>query len=296
MKSNFNKISITLMTSNVWADVFGNPVKGRDDALVTLLERYKPDVIMLQEAHPNWHSSAVLSEGLEKNGYVMSAPDLRGNDLNYTPLAFNRSRFTEEKNLFLLFEGPNDYTSKSVSGSLIRDNASGIEFAVMSTHFYFAQDEAGNAARKSNARELCGCFDALCGETKPGFCGETVPGFCDGITPGFCGGDFNCDINSEPFKVLNGAGIRCASVVAENKTNFIKTHHKNPVYDPLTGQYIPAKPSKKDNSLSIDHIVLRGGGVAVNEYMVITDEEALIMSDHCPVLIRAEIEKQNQEA
>ena len=60
MKSNFNKISITLMTSNIWADVFGNPVKGRDDALVTLLERYKPDVVMLQEVHPNWHSSAVL--------------------------------------------------------------------------------------------------------------------------------------------------------------------------------------------------------------------------------------------
>ena len=44
---------VTLMSSNIWADVFGNPVKDRDSALVALLRRYAPDVLMLQEVHPN---------------------------------------------------------------------------------------------------------------------------------------------------------------------------------------------------------------------------------------------------
>jgi ribokinase len=267
-----NKINITLLTSNVWADVFGNPVKDRDQALVTLIERYSPDVIMLQEVHPNWHRSAVLARGLEKNSYVLSLPDLNGNPLNYTPLAYRKDRFTEEKNLFLLYQGPNDYSSKSVSGALLRDKASGISFAAMSTHFYFAQNDEGNSARVSNARELLGCFSRL----------------CEGGVPGFCGGDFNCDVDSEPFLVLNGANVRCASLLAENRINFVRTHHKNPTYDAETGKYIPAPPPKKNNRRSIDHIVVKGSA-AVKEYQVISDEEALILSDHCPVLIRAEI-------
>ena len=273
VKKTVIKMEIVLMTSNIWADVFGNPVEGRDQALVTLIERYEPDVLMLQEVHPNWHRSAVLASGLDKNGYVISMPDLGSNTLNYTPLVFNSRRFREEKSLFRLFSGPNDYTSKSVSGAVLRETGSGKAFAAMSTHFYFAQNPDGNAARLGNARELIECFDSLCSE---------------GI-PGFCGGDFNCDISSEPFAVLNAAGIFCASALAENRINFIRTHHKNPEYDAENCRYIPAKPSKKDNNLSIDHIVLRGNGLAIKEYEVIADEEALILSDHCPVLIRAEI-------
>ena len=128
------------------------------------------------------------------------------------------------------------------------------------------------AATPEKLKELTACFDALC---------------IDGI-PGFCGGDFNCDISSEPFALLNAGGIICASTIAAERTNFIRTHHKNPEYDAEKRQYIPAKPSKKDNNLSIDHIVVRGSGVRVLNYTVITDEEALILSDHCPVLIRAE--------
>jgi len=45
------------MTSNVWADVFGNPVEGRDMQLAQVYEHYLPDVLCLQEMHPNWHAS-----------------------------------------------------------------------------------------------------------------------------------------------------------------------------------------------------------------------------------------------
>ena len=41
---------LKLMTSNIWADVFGNPVNIRDAALVSLLSKYGPDAVFLQEA------------------------------------------------------------------------------------------------------------------------------------------------------------------------------------------------------------------------------------------------------
>ena len=40
-------MTIKFMTSNIWADVFGNPVKGRDSALCRIISKYKPDVIGL---------------------------------------------------------------------------------------------------------------------------------------------------------------------------------------------------------------------------------------------------------
>ena len=263
------KTELTLFTANIWADVFGNPVTGRDAALAALIARYCPDVIMLQEAHPNWHRSETLKQALAAGGYAVSQPDLGSNTLNYTPLAYRQGRFRELKNVFRLYSGPNDYTSKSVSGALLEEVDTGRQFAAMSTHFYFAQNDEGNAARLSNARELAECFDLLCG-----------------AGPGFCGGDYNCDITSEPFGVLNAAGIRSASTLAEKKINFVRTHHKNPKYDAETGTYIPAQVSPKDNKYSIDHITVRGAGVDVTEYRVITDPEALILSDHCPMLIK----------
>lgn len=53
-----------IMTSNVWADVFGNPVEGRDTQLAQVYEHYLPDVLCLQEMHPNWHASPGSSRSL----------------------------------------------------------------------------------------------------------------------------------------------------------------------------------------------------------------------------------------
>ena len=264
---------LKLMTSNIWADVFGNPVNGRDAALVELLSKYAPDVVFLQEAHPHWHESETLKKGLQKLGYRTSIPDLGSNVLNYTPVLFKADRFAEKENLFFLYSGPNDYTSKSVSGVKLLDTESGFCFAAFSTHFYFAQNDEGNTARCSNARELISCFDKLA----PGTAAE------------FCGGDYNCPLYSPPFDTLRNAGIETASLLAEKKINFVRTHHSDPHFDTETGLYSAAAFSREKNEDSIDHITVRGNKTAVKEYRVIIDREALILSDHCPVLITTEI-------
>ena len=265
-------MKLSLMTSNIWADVFGNPVRGRDRALMSIVSRYRPDVLMLQEVHPHWHECDVMRIGLPALGYSASDPDLGGNPLNYTPLLYNSNRFEELRSMFRLYSGPNDYLSKSVSGAVLRDKTTGETLAALSTHMYYAKNEIGRAVRRKSAAELAEFIRILAGKDMPAF----------------CGGDFNCNVESEAFETLNAAGIVCASLSAEEKINFFRTHHKNPQYDAVSGCYIPAKPSQKDNRLSIDHIVFRGGNIQIRSYRVIDDEAALILSDHCPVLITAE--------
>ncbi len=262
-------MTLKLMTSNVWADVFGNPVHPRDKLLCEIVKEERPDVLFLQEMHPGWYRSDLLP-CLATMGYVMSKPETGENRLNYTPLLYLAEKFTEQTSRFLLYEGPNDYDSKSVSASLLSDNETGCRFAVASTHMYFAQNEAGNKVRISNANELCGLLDEF----------KNVPVFC--------GGDFNCDTESEPFEVLAYHGIRCCSLAASERLNFIRTDHGNPVYDKFSGIYTPAEPSDDPNCLSIDHVVFKGNAV-IKSYNVISDKRACIVSDHCPVVITAEL-------
>ncbi|MBP1587664.1 MAG: endonuclease/exonuclease/phosphatase family protein [Clostridia bacterium] len=266
-------MTVRIFTSNVWADVFGNPVHPRDKLLAELVKKYSPDVICLQEMHPNWHKSD-LKPCLSAMGYRESLPDLKGNPINFTPVFFRASRFAETDCGFLLYSGLNDYQSKSVSYSLLTAaDEDGRPFTVcaMSTHFYFAQDPQGEAARLSNARELIDLIDSV-----------------KGADAFFCGGDYNCDVHSKPFALLASRGINSASLADCPKTDFVRTDHKNPVYDAGGGLYIPAKMSDEPNDRSIDHITCRGKARIVS-YRVITDPEAGIISDHCPVLTDAEI-------
>lgn len=263
---------IKLMTSNVWADVFGNPVHPRDKLLCELVREELPDVLFLQEMHPNWHKSD-LKPVLAALGYAESLPGLpEGQPLNYTPLFYKKSRLKEISNGFLLYDGPNDYSSKSVSYALFELRRSKKRFAACSTHMYFAQNEEGEKARISNAKQLAD----ISGKFPPG-------------TPFFCGGDFNCDVKSLPFAVLDQSSIRCASLFAKKKINFIRTHHKNPVYDVEAQKYTPAPLSQRPNDESIDHIVFKGPA-RILTYKVISDERARIVSDHCPVVIEAAVE------
>ncbi|MBO7397762.1 MAG: endonuclease/exonuclease/phosphatase family protein [Clostridia bacterium] len=262
---------IKLMTSNVWADVFGNPVHPRDKLLAELVREEAPDVLFLQEMHPNWHAGD-LKPLLKALGYAESLPALpEGQALNYTPLFYKESRLRELSNGFLLYDGLNDYTSKSVSYAEFEIIRSKIRFAAASTHMYFAQNAEGEKARMSNAVQLA----------------DISRKFPSG-TPFFCGGDFNCSVNSLPFYELNSRGICCASLAAKKKTNFIRTDHKYPVYDKESHRYTPAELTLEPNCESIDHIVFRGP-TDILSYKVVTDERARILSDHCPVVITAAI-------
>ena len=265
-------MKLSLMTSNIWADVFGNPVRGRDRALLSIVSRYRPDILMLQEVHPHWHECDVMKIGLPALGYTVSTPDLGGNPLNYTPLLYNSGRFEELRSMFRLYSGPNDYLSKSISGAVLRDKASGERFAALSTHMYYAKNDKGNSVRIKSAAELAEFIRILTG----------------GVMPAFCGGDFNCKVSSDPFEILTANHIECASLFAEERIDFIRTNHKNPQYDAAADRYIAALPSEHENKKSIDHIVFCGNTVRIRSYRVITDEAAMILSDHCPVLITAE--------
>ncbi len=262
-------MKLKLFDSNVWADVFGNPVPPRDTLLADIITERMPDVLSFQEMHPNWHKSELKPRLFDK-GYRESRPDLGECTLNYTPVFYNDDRFNEIRSAFHLYTGPNDCSSKSYSLTVLEEKSSGIRIGALATHFWFMWDEAGQAARIQNARELVEGIDGL-----------------DDCAAVFCGGDFNCNVHDAPFGVLREHGIVSASECAVEKVNCICSWHRDPVYDKERGEYVAADVSTEANDRSLDHIVFRGA--RIERYEVVTDERARKVSDHCPIEIIAEV-------
>lgn len=259
-----------IMTSNVWADVFGNPVKGRDDNLSVIYKRYMPDVICFQEMHPHWHESSV-PVSLKENGYIETKPDISPNELNYTPLYYRNARFTEIESGFHLFTGPNDFNSKSVTWVLLKSQEDGKLIGAMATHLYFEENEKGNQARIQNCKEIFELADML---KEKG--AESV----------FCGGDMNCSYLHEPLMMLKEKGMISAAELCSMAEEYPCSWHEEPRMDE-NGVY-HGKKSDYPNSWSLDHVLVLGGA-ACTSYMVINDEEALAGSDHSPVMATFEI-------
>ena len=257
------------MTTNAWADVFGNPVPGRDLALIRLVKNYRPDVIFLQEFHPNWHRSA-LKPALDAMGYAEAQPDLNGNEYNYTPLFYNAAHKLI-KTGFWLFSGLNDYTSKSFTYALL-EKPDGKQYLAVATHLYFEDNERGNEARVGNVGEIM----AAVNELDP-----------TGKLPVFIGGDLNCDIHSDPYRAFEQAGLTDAAKLAERVINPVDSFHKPPVFKDNV-LIAPAPLPGGDFAHSIDHVIVRPE-IKITDVTLDISEDARLYSDHCPVIVDAEL-------
>ncbi len=253
------------MTANVWADVFGNPVPGRDINLERVIESYSPDCVFFQEFHPSWHKSDIKPY-LDKRGYAEALPELHGNEYNYTPM-FYLKKFREIKTGFVLFKGLNDYTSKSLTFAVL-ENEDGKRFFAGATHLYHEDNSVGNEARLGNVREIL----------------DTVNKYAKDM-PVFIGGDFNCDLKSEPYAVLENNGFTDSLGIAEIKKDPVTTFHDEPKFE--NGVFVsPACKTEYDTDASIDHIIVRKSAI-IKKYQVDISEAARSYSDHYPVIADA---------
>lgn len=263
-------VNVKIMTSNVWADFFGNPVSPRDILLAEIIKERHPDAIAFQEMHQNWHAGE-LKPRLFSLGYAEVTPDLQGNEYNCTPVLYDTHRFREIRSYFHVYGGPNDLNSKSYTAVCLEEKESGARIGMIATHFWYMWDEEGNAAREQNARELTDGFRLF-----------------DDCAAVFCGGDFNCNEHSSPFSILEDAGIVTSHKIAGEVINPICTWHGDPVYDSETGTYSPSDRPDYPLDHSLDHILVRKG-TKISRCEILTDRRARIISDHSPVIAEAEV-------
>lgn len=254
-----------LMTSNIWGEYFGNPVPPRAVQLLHVFQKYRPDILGLQEAMASWQKST-LFPALAGDYEQVSVPAV-GN-VNHTPLFYLRERFEVVTTTRHLFHITLD-ESKGWTGAVFREKSTGARFGVLCTHFWWKPKPEDDVIRYYNAKDLVTEAKRLAAEY---------------TCPVFFMGDLNCGFPSLAWEYLNQQGYDSAYRVTGDFSPFSTNH-----YDPKKGAdgsfhgNTTAEPPER----SLDHIGIPAG-VTVHRQYAVTDQEALDASDHSPVLADVE--------
>ncbi len=248
------------------------PIATRNIMQAELHIEYLPDVIGLQESAA---SVASYHTFIKKYGYAeVSVKVTNSNGVNYTPLLYLKDKFDiVESGYYLYNDGAGD-KSKSVTWAVFKDKATGDIFAVGSTHFYWTSDDLGKSARIKDAEQLAALAKQI-----------TDKHGC----PFIVGGDYNCNINSDPIKNLYKEGFENLQKLSP-ETMDTTTHHAYAPFDSDIGLYLVPVVPTNPYSRAIDHaLVYNKSTMAPKMFRVLLHDYTLLSSDHCPVMVDFDI-------
>ena len=274
---------LSIMTFNIWGDYFGNPPHERDFKEASVILRLKPDIVALQEVTPNFWKSRLFPE-LEKGGYAI----VRGDEVeairraggkglegfvNHVPLAYRRDRLECVASGYEIFHLKLT-DNKGVTWAVLKDRADGRRFIAFSAHFWYqANGDESDAVRELNAKH---CID-LFARIKALF----------GDLPVIGGGDLNSLVGSIAHATFDRAGYRNAHDLAD-ESDGRSSWHGNPIRDAQGVYHGMVRKENDTHFTSLDHVFVEAGRLAVRKHRIVTDQDALDVSDHSPVVVTFE--------
>ncbi len=247
------------------------PLSYRVRIITELLSSYKPDILGFQEYSPLVRSATFnFTAYLLTYGYK-EVPVKATNEKksNYTPLFYNPDTLKIIDKGYDYFEGElNDSGSKTITWAIFEHIKTGQRFGACSTHFFWQTNAA--AGRIENAKDL----SKRCKEMADKY-----------NCPIVAGGDLNTAYNSDPIRTLKQNGFTHIYDIAENKNN-VCSHHAYPEFSKDLGYYSTISVPKNDYTSSIDHVLAYNDeNLSFENYYVVTEEFALMSSDHCPIIV-----------
>jgi len=248
------------------------PIASRNIMQAELHLEYLPDVIGLQESAS---CVATYHAFIKKYGYAEVTVNVtNSNKVNYTPLLYLKDKLDVIDSGYYLYDDGAGDKSKSVTWAVFKDKTTGDVFAVGSTHFYWTSDELGKSARIKDAAQLADLVKQI-----------TDKHGC----PFIVGGDFNCNISSDPIKNLYTAGFENLQKISPETVD-ITTHHAYAPYNAELGLYLESVYPSKTYSSAIDHaLVYNKSSMTPKLFSVLLHEYTLLSSDHCPVMVDFDI-------
>lgn len=259
---------IRIMSHNIWC----GEVHNRDLHLAEIYFRHAPDVLALQEMTQNLYDSRLLSLLEEK--YELLKPDTQGL-LDNTPLLVRRGVFDVVKCGWHIYDGLNNHKSKSLAWAILRKTDDGSEIGVISTHYWWQAGPESDLARVYDAKQLTAYAHFM--QVEYG-------------VPVVAMGDLNMRIGAPGYIEMTSTGamdMRMAAVEYASRSN---THHPYAVYNPESGEYENGPMPKGSHLNAIDHMFVYGHEqLDVRVFNVVTEQESLDVSDHCPIYVDCKI-------
>ncbi len=259
-----------IYNQNIWGNMKPDQcIANRNDLIRDLIRRYEPDVCCFQECNPKTSRAPEVSIA-KKLSDVYEEAAIAFADCNFTPVFYHRERMRLLDSGWFLFDGKNDKNSKSVTWSLLQECATGQRVAVLSVHFWWKwESEEDTLQRRANAAQLTAFCNALGQE-------HSVPILV-------CG-DLNSGVGAhqgeDAYREMLRLGMKDARSLAVSSTD-LPTAHAYPVRNG-EGQYVNGGEPFK----TLDYVFCYGKlPTLVESFRVLTEQDALDSSDHCPLLV-----------
>lgn len=256
---------IRVMSANVQANQYGYNLglmnAGFDfgrcpEIFFSSLEVYKPTVVGLQECCDEWSMAIKNYKGYADKWHLLEFdnPNKVGETV-FSTIMYRKDLLTLLDSGMQFYSKHNNTQCRCVSWAVFKDNASGKEFTVTSTHWDMNSSPNGNDAMNSWVQ--CAELSELM---------NTLSQRC----PVFSTGDFNCSEDSEIFKTLmTNTNSKDCMHAAENRLNQESSHHG---WGHISGRpYSPDHISAPNNSK-----VFKFESLIYNEQIFASDHSWLI--------------------
>jgi endonuclease/exonuclease/phosphatase family metal-dependent hydrolase len=198
--------SVSVMSYNIRLDTEADGInqwKNRSEKVVSLIKKYNPDLLGVQEALHNQMMD--LQKGLPDYAFIGGGRDDGKEKGEYSAIFYKKDKFEviKEKTLWLS-ETPEVPGSKSwdaaitrvVTFAVLKDKASGKSFIYANTHF----DHIGKEARKNSASLIKTFLREFIAEASLEKTKKEIPVLVSG--------DFNSEPTDEPYlTMINGKDL-----------------------------------------------------------------------------------------
>lgn len=258
-----NKSELRIMSHNIWCGKVAN----RDLHMRDIYLRYLPDVLGLQEMTPNLYESRLLS--LIDGEYELLLHDEAPDSIDNTPLLLRRGVFNVVEHGWHLYRGLNNHNSKSLAWAVLERKSDKRRFGAVSTHFWWRNGPESDIARADDVYQMMAYVNYM--RVKYNI-------------PVVAMGDWNCVINSMPYNAAVAAGGLDVRICATDFSDLGNTHHPYAVFNEESGEYENGPKPAGSRLNAIDHMFVYGNrGFDIREFHVVTEQDALDVSDHCPI-------------
>ncbi len=262
---------VRVMTYNIWGMAASDyPIANRPELVSNVIHAYLPDVVGMQECSPDMRNAGLSQKLSDEYAEVNVASDAEKQGVInlYTPIFYRKSTVKLKAAGFRLFDKAyNNKDSKGVTYAVFQ-TLDGNRFNVFNTHYWHGSGNDGENARVANAEAILEIIRQ-----------SNLTG------PIMIMGDMNGYTISPPFLKLKEGGFVPANECVEHGIT-LSTHHDYPVYDSAAQTYTGAPKPVKEFAKALDHIAISSAhSKAVEKFDVVTTDDALNSSDHCPVYI-----------
>lgn len=279
------------MTFNIYGSGYGGfEAVEREDRAVAVVRKYHPDLISWQEVNSGWWKSKLFTtmdeyaivRGDEDEALVRAGADLskrKGNWLNHEPLMYRKDRFElldhglDFYHIMLQFE-------KSLTWAVLKDRTSGRRIIAMATHFWWKSGLESDAIRELNARHILWRLDTIRQKW--------------GDLPVVFGGDLNCTMTAAACRTLVQFGFDDAGETAPIRSS-IPSEHGAIKRDENGNCYGTVGVVGAKGNAMIDHVFFSREHIKALRHDVVTDRDAINISDHSPVIADLQLLPEKQQ-